>query len=58
MVKRTISGKILKGRADEITRSCKYDGFQRTLASMFYKCVDIKNSIRSECKWRTSWRII
>ena len=34
LAKRTISDKILKYRAYEIARSCKYDGYQRALASM------------------------
>ena len=37
LVKRTISEKILKDRAYEITRNWKYDGYQRELASMVYK---------------------
>ena len=35
--KGTISDKILKDRAYEITRNCNYDGYQRALASMVYK---------------------
>ena len=35
--KRTISDKILKDRAYEITRNRKYDGYQRVLARMVYK---------------------
>ena len=34
---RTISDKILEDGAYEITRNCKYDGYQRVLASMVYK---------------------
>ena len=33
----TISDKILKDRAYEIARNCKYDGHQRALAGMVYK---------------------
>ena len=40
--KRTISHKILKDRAEEIAGNCKYDGCQRTLASMVYKFFDKK----------------
>ena len=32
LAQRTISDKILKDRAYEIARNCKYDGYQRTLA--------------------------
>ena len=42
LVKRTIADKILKDRAYEISRNCKYDGYQRTLASMLYKFFDQK----------------
>ena len=42
LAKRTISDKILKDRADEITRNRNYDGYQRALASMVYKCFDKK----------------
>ena len=34
---RTISDKILEDGAYEITRNCKYDGYQRVLASMVCK---------------------
>ena len=42
LAKRTISDKILKERAYEIARNCKYDGYQRALASMVYKFFDEK----------------
>ena len=42
LAKRTISDKILKDRAYEIARNCKYDGYQRALASMVYKIFDEK----------------
>ena len=45
----TISDKILKDRFYEIARNCKYDGYQRALASIVYKVFLIKNRIRSEC---------
>ena len=32
----------MKDRADEIAKNCKYDGFQRALASIVYKCFDMK----------------
>ena len=37
LAKRTISDKILKDRAYEIARNCKYDGYQRPLASMIHQ---------------------
>ena len=37
LAKRTISDKILKDRAYEITRNRNYDGYQRALACMVYK---------------------
>ena len=37
LAKRTISGKVLKERADEIAINHKYDGYQRGLASTVYK---------------------
>ena len=42
LAKRTISDKILKDRAYEITRNCGYDGSQRALASMVYMFFDKK----------------
>ena len=41
-IKRTISDKILKDKAYEITRNCEYDGYQRTLASLVYAFFDKK----------------
>ena len=42
LAKITILDKIFKDRAYEIARNCKYDGYQRALASMVYKCFDKK----------------
>ena len=42
LTKRTISDKILKDRAYVISRNCKYDGYQRALASMVYRFFDKK----------------
>ena len=36
LANRTISDKILKDRAYEIARNCKYDVYQWALASMIY----------------------
>ena len=38
--KRTQSDKILKDKVFEIASNPKYDGYQRGLASMFYKLFD------------------
>ena len=42
LAKRTISYKILKDRAYEIALNPKYDGYERGLASVVYKCFDKK----------------
>ena len=42
LVKRTLSGEILKDRACESARNRKYDGSQRALAIMVYKVFDKK----------------
>ena len=42
LAKRTISNKILKERAHEITRNYNYDGYQRALACVGYKFFDQK----------------
>ena len=42
LAKRTISDKVLKGRAYEIARNCNYDGYQRALASIVYTFFDKK----------------
>ena len=46
LAKRTISDKILKDRAYEIARNRGYDGYQRALAVMIYKCFDKKTGSR------------
>ena len=43
LVKRTQSGKVLRGKAFKIASNPKYDGYQRGLASMVYKCFDKKS---------------
>ena len=50
LVKKAISDKILKDRADEIPRICNYDAYQKTLASIIYECFDKKNPIGNKCK--------
>ena len=44
LAKRTISDKLLKGRAYEIARNCSYDGYQRALASIVYTFFDKKKN--------------
>ena len=41
--RRTASDKILRDRAFNIAKNPKYDGYQRGLASMVYKCFDKKS---------------
>ena len=38
LTKRIVADKILKNRAFNIAKDPKYDGYQRGLASMVYKC--------------------
>ena len=38
--RRTYSDKVLRYKAFNIAKSPKYDGYQRRLASMVYKCFD------------------
>ena len=45
MNQRTISDKTLKVRAYEIARNCKYDGYQRALASIAYKTFECKTGV-------------
>ena len=39
LTKRTVADKILKNKAFDIAKDPKYDGYQRGLASMVYKCL-------------------
>ena len=42
LAKRTAANKVLKNKAFNIAKDPKYDGYQRGLASMVYKCFDKK----------------
>ena len=44
LTKRTVADKILRNRAFNIAKDAKYDGYQRTLASMVYKFFDKKSA--------------
>ena len=44
LVKRTQSDKVLRDKAFKIASDPRYDGYQRGLASMFYKFFDKKSS--------------
>ena len=46
LAKRTQSDKVLRDKAFKIASDPKYDGYQRGLASMVYKCFDKKSSGR------------
>lgn len=42
LAKSTVSDKILTGKAYEIARNLKYNGYQRALSSILYKFFDMK----------------
>ena len=42
--RRTAADKVLRDKAFNIAQNPKYDGYQREIASMVYKCVDKKTS--------------
>ena len=44
LTRRAASDKMLRGKGFSITKSWKYDGCQRSLASMVYKFFDKKTS--------------
>ena len=44
LAKRTAADKILRDKAFNIANNPKYDGYQRGLASMVYKCFDKKTA--------------
>ena len=43
LARRTASDKVLRDKAFNIAKNPKYDGYQRGLASMVYKCFDKKS---------------
>ena len=48
--------KVVRDKGFNITKNLKFDGYQRVLASMVYKCFN-KNSILPIDKSRISWII-
>ena len=42
LARRTASDKVLRDKAFNIAKNPKYNGYQRGLASMAYKCFDKK----------------
>ena len=44
LARRTASDKILRDKAFNTAKNPKYDGYQRGLASIVYKCFDKKTS--------------
>ena len=44
LTKRTAADKVLRDKAFNIAKDPKYDGYQRGLASMIYKCFNKKTS--------------
>ena len=49
LARRTASDKVLRDKAFNVAKNPKYDGYQRGLASMFYKIFD-KKSASSDIK--------
>ena len=45
LTRRTTSDKILRDKAFDIAKNPKYDGCQRRLASMVYRCFDKKHPV-------------
>ena len=45
LTRRTTSDKILRDKTFNIPKNPKYDGYQRGLASMVYKCFDKKSAL-------------
>ena len=43
LARRTASNKVLRGKAFNIAKNHKYNGYQRGLASMVYKLLDKKS---------------
>ena len=41
--RRTASDKLLSDKAFNIAKNLKYDGYQRGIAAMAYKCFDKRN---------------
>ena len=58
LAKRTILDKILKDRADEITRNRNYDGYQKALVSMVYKCFDKKTRSGASINWQLAEELL
>ena len=44
LAKRTASDGVLRDKAFNIAKNPKYDGYERRLASMVYKCFDKKTA--------------
>ena len=44
LARRTASDKVLRDKAFNIAKNPKYDGYQRELAFMVYKCFDKKSA--------------
>ena len=57
LAKRAISHKILKYRTNGIARNCRYDKYQRALASMVYKFFDEKAGLGVSVNEKTSSKI-
>ena len=44
LARRTASEKVLRGKAFNIAKNSKYDGYQKVLAAMVYKSFDKKSA--------------
>ena len=47
----------MKYRANGIARNCRYDEYQRALASMVYKFFEEKTGSGASVNEKTSWKI-
>ena len=45
LAKRIASDKVLRNKAFNIAKNLRYDGYQRGLAFMVYKCFDKKSAL-------------
>ena len=48
LTRRTASDKVLRDKVFDIAKSLKYDGYQRGLASMFYRFFDKRSALLAD----------
>ena len=56
LINRTKSDKVLRDKAYDIASNPEYDGYQRGLASMVYKCFDSKVASPYKSQWGVALR--